>query len=304
MDLSPVFISVFSLGLVMFLGLMSRKTNILTSDNKRVLSSYIYYFALPALFFTEIMRTDFAQLEKKVLIGSLLPLVIVCTFLIVLYVLKLIRKDHFIIASLCIVFGSNAFFGIAFFETLLGEWGFHISVVTASFLGIVGIVSSQLLFEYAIQEGRTRVTLIRVLRSPLIISIVVALCFSFLRVQIAFLGKALALLGRTAAGCAIFLLGMFIYDNFSKQVMKQAVLYSLVRIVALPLAMFISFLFLGEISIDLKKFLLLQSGIPAAITIAVFADRYNYKAAILSGAVVLTSLMSFMTLSILYWLAS
>jgi predicted permease len=50
----------------------------------------------------------------------------------------------------------------------------------------------------------------------------------------------------------------------------------------------------------LQRFLLLQSGIPAAISLAVFAERYEYKLGEITGMVIMTSILSFIGLSILF----
>lgn len=56
-------------------------------------------------------------------------------------------------------------------------------------------------------------------------------------------------------------------------------------------------------STDLNQFLLLQSGIPSAVSLVVFAERYEYKIAEVAGMVILTSLLSFFGLTGLFCLA-
>ena len=47
--------------LLMGTGFISRKLGILKSGDERILSAYVYYFALPALFFVNMTETDFTE---------------------------------------------------------------------------------------------------------------------------------------------------------------------------------------------------------------------------------------------------
>lgn len=304
MDILVLIKSIVSLIIIMALGLISRKTRVLPADAKKILSAFIYYFSLPALFFSEVASTDFYTIELDLFVGSVLPIVIVGIALLALYLVKVISKDQYVIASICIVFGSNAFFGIAFFETLWSEWGFRTAVLSASLLGMLGVVFSLIFFEFATHKGNGLQAIRNIMRSPVVISIMLGLVFSLTGIRSEWFMASFSMLGRTAAGTAMFLLGMFVYDKFSVALIKKSIWYTLVRILALPLAMGVSFLFVGPVSDQLQQFLLIQTGIPAAISISVFAERYDYKTAELSGVVVLSSLVSLVTLSVLYVLAS
>ena len=84
---------------------------------------------------------------------------------------------------------------------------------------------------------------------------------------------------------------------------KKAMPLALFRVVALPLVTLIVIQLFQGTDVLVRRFLLLQSGIPAAISIAIFAERYEYKTSELTGMVILTSLASFITLGVLYFLS-
>ncbi len=299
----PIFKSLSSLGLVVIAGWLSRRTKIFSSQETKVLASFIYKFSLPALFLAEIARIDFKAVAIASLVASLLPLVIICIALVALRAAGVLNKDRFILYGLCVVFGSNAFFGVPFFEALYGQWGLDMSVLTGSFLSIFGILCSVLLFEYATSSHKGLGFVLRIFKSPLVAAILVGAVFSILKPHGTFLADLVLPLGRTAPGTAIFLLGMFLYDHFSIDMVKKALPLALFRIVALPLVTFIVILFFKDTDVLVRRFLLLQSGIPAAISIAIFAERYQYKTGELNGMVILTSLASFITLGLLYFLS-
>jgi len=48
--------SLFTILVVVLLGLLSRKTGIFKEEHAKTLSSFVYYFGLPALFFYQVIR--------------------------------------------------------------------------------------------------------------------------------------------------------------------------------------------------------------------------------------------------------
>jgi len=286
--------------IVALLGMLSRKTRIFSSEHIKIISSFVYYFALPSLFFISISNTDLLTIDYQVALGSLLPIAIVLFALYVLKLFKIVSKDKFILLSLSISFGSYSFFGLALFETLYGGKWLPLSIVMASILGLTGIILTLIYFEYANKKGKGLSFFLKIIKNPLIISLFLGVLCSLFGIRVEMISNALSLLGKTAGGLAIFSLGIFIYDNFSIQAVRQAFKYSIFRSLALPLFTYLVVLVCIDVNIELQRFLFLQSGIPAAISLAVFAERYEYKLAEITGIVIITSISSFLGLILLF----
>ena len=291
--------SLFVILIVALLGMLSRKTGIFSREHVKVISSFVYYFALPALFFVSLSNIDLSSVDYGVALGSLLPIIIILLVLLLLKILNVIQKDTFILLSLSISFGSYAFFGVAFFETLYGGKWLPLTILMASILGFMGIIFSLILFEYANKKDKGGRFFLKIIQNPLVISLILGVSCSLLNVRLEILSDALSLLGKTAGGLAIFSLGIFIYDNFSLPMVRKAFTYSLFRVLALPMATYMVVVFFIDLNLELQKFVFLQSGIPAAISLAVFAERYEYKLAEITGIVIITSIFSFIGLFLL-----
>ena len=291
--------SLFTILIIVLLGIASRKTKIFSREHVKTLSSFVYYFGLPALFYVKLSTTNIPALDSTIILGSVLPILLITLVLYLLKIAKRISKEQFILFGLSISFGSNAFFGIAFFETLYdGKWLSN-AIVAASAFGIVGIPLSLTLFEYATRKGKGFGFIFKAFRNPLIIAIFLGISSSLLGFHLDALNNALSLIGKTSSGIAIFALGIFLYDNFSLKAAQKALTYSLFRMISLPLATWLLLVFIMRDSPNLNQFLFLQSGIPAAISLVVFAERYNYKLPEVTGIVILTSVFSFVGLIIL-----
>jgi len=295
--------SLLTILMIVIFGVLSRRFHIFQKQDVQVLSSFVYYFGLPALFFGKIASLNLYNLDPRLVLAVLLPTLLLLAVLLLSRIMGLLDKDHFVMLSLSVSFGSYAFFGVAFFETFqAGRW-LELSILAASLLGVVGIVSTISLLEYATREDRGRAYLVKIMSNPLILSILLGLSFSLLEIRIPFFNQALNLIGQTASGVAIFVLGMYIWDHFSFSSLRQALGYSLFRMIFLPLTALITIQFLlpGQEGVDL--FLLLEHGMPAAIALEVFAERYNYKKGEMAGIVTLTSLLNFPVLTGLYYLS-
>jgi predicted permease len=295
----PILRSITILYLLVGLGFFSRRSALLPHDAGRHLNAFLYYFALPALFFVSISKLQISLIAPVLIIGSIGPIVVLVLLLLVLKILKAFSKDHYVLLNLSIVFSSSAFFGIPFFEEAMGEKGLRLAIITSSVLAPVGILLSLTFFEFATRREQGWGFLGKICLSPLIISIALGFVCSALKIRIPFVMEAGGFLGKTALGLAVFSLWMFIYDHLSWEIIRKGFGYTLFRVLSLPAATFVVLLFFSSLTSDLRMFLFLQSGIPAAISLAVFSQRYEYKVPEVLGIVIVTSLLSFASLNAL-----
>jgi len=298
-----VLASLFTILIIVLLGIFSRRSGIFKAEHAKTLSSFVYYFGLPALFFDKISHLDLLSLDPQMVLGTTLPTIVTLVGLMVLFWVKVLKRDTYILLSLSVSLGSYAFFGVAFFETFQdGRW-LETSIIAASLLGVLGIVSTLSLLEYANQKNQRGSFLKKIFTNPLILSILLGGLSSLIGIRLDFLSNALNLVGQTASAMAIFVLGMFINDRFSLDALKHALPYSLFRMITLPLIAWLAIrVFLPGVG-DISTFLLLENGMPAAIALVVFAERYEYRVTETAGIVSLTSMLSFAGLTAIYYLS-
>jgi len=295
----PVFRSITILYILIGLGFFGRRSSLLPHEAGRHFNAFIYYFALPALFFVKISQIDISSIKSELIVGSIAPIVLLVLLLFVFKLLKLFSKDHYVLLNLSIAFGSSAFFGVPFFEEAMGDKGLGLAIITSSFLAPLGILLSLTFFEFATRKERGWGFVGKVFQSPLIISVALGFLCSALDIRVPFVMDACNFLGKTALGLAVFSLGMFIHDTFSWEIVRKGFKYTLFRITSLPVATGVVLFLVSPLRSDLRMFLLLQSGIPSAISLAIFSQRYQYKIPEVSGIVIMTSLLSFVTLNLL-----
>ena len=264
----------------------------------------MYYFGLPALFFVKISALDLTSLDLRLVLGSLLPTASLLLFLLFLKWVGVLNNDTYFLLSFSTSFGSHAFFGVAFFETFQDGIWLEQAIIAASLLGILGIFTTLSLLEYASQQEKRGSFLGKIFTNPLILSILLGAVFSLFGIKMNFLNNSFSLVGQTASAIAIFVLGMFIHDRFSLEIIRGALPYSLFRMLALPLITWITIQYILPGSGEINQFLLLENSMPAAIALVVFAERYDYKVTETAGIVSLTSILSFLGLTGVFYLSN
>ena len=186
-----VLTSLFTILIIVLLGFLSRKVGIFKAEHAKTLSSFVYFFGLPTLFFVKLSLLDLSTLNLNIVLGTLLPTTLLLLVLFCLKLVNLIKKDTYILLSLSISFGSYAFFGVAFFETFLGGKWLETSILAASLLGVLGIITTLSLLEYANQQKQGRSFLAKIFSNPLILSIIIGTIASLVGFRLDFLNNSL-----------------------------------------------------------------------------------------------------------------
>jgi malonate transporter len=128
-------------------GFISRKVGILRSGDERVLSAYVYYFALPALFFVNMAETELTREMLMFAASGAIPLAIAVLIHIALYLFGFSSNTLYLLV-VTTVFGSHANFGIPFiifaFPTSRGE---NLAILAASSISIFAVTISLVALE-------------------------------------------------------------------------------------------------------------------------------------------------------------
>jgi len=286
-------------------GFLSRKFKALKSGDEKVLSSYIYYFALPALLLVNMADIPFSMNTLTLILTGILPLFIALALLLLCYYLLRFSLQTLYLLIVCAVFGSHSFFGLPFvifaFGTKKAE---QFAVFSSSFIAMVSVGMTITILEmYKLRESRLvegiKAVIIKLSRNPLIISIVAGLCFSLTGLTIPGpIAGAFHMLGNTAITVAIFMLGVSLYGRNYRN-LKKAFLLALLRILLLPLIALIIVLYFKTPHME-RSILILMHATPLALATIVLSERYNFYQDIISSLMLISSLSA--TLSMNLWL--
>jgi len=285
--------------LLMGLGFLARKANLMKQGDERTLSSYVYFFALPSLFFINLAETRFDRIVATFVGAGTIPVIVTFLLLTLLFFIFGFSKDTYFLLVLGSVFGSHAFFGIPFimfaFPTAEGE---RLATLSSGTISIVSVIISISVLELhklsrenkpsafrAVQHVAMRLT-----RNPLVISIALGAFVSFLRIPIPFtISKPLHMLGGTTATVAIFMLGVFFYGRRYKH-LTRAFGISLLRMIFVPLIALGTVAVLGLESLE-SSVVVLMSAMPMAISMVVLSERYQFHQELIASVILVSSIL-------------
>ena len=289
------------------MGLFSRKTGVLQSGDERVLSSYVYYFALPALLFINLAETTFTRETLQFMIAGIIPVLIVIPIYWIIRVIWKFSKDTLYLLILSTIFGSTAFFGIPFvmfaFPTDQGEHLAILSVVSISPLCITIAITTLELFKIektTILKGLRQV-IKKLSTNPLILSILFGIVITFIGIEIpAPLSKSLHMLGSTTTIIAIFMLGVFLHGRRYTHITKALAL-SFLRIIILPIVAFLTTKIFYLPTIE-RTILVLMHSMPVAISMIILSERYGFYKEIIAALIMVSSIGAAVYLNVWLWI--
>ncbi|MEM2459283.1 MAG: AEC family transporter [Candidatus Bathyarchaeia archaeon] len=285
--------TVIPIYLLMGLGFLSRKIGILRAGDERILSAYVYYFALPALLFIDLAELPIERVDVNFIIAGITPIIITVSIYLMLYYLLHFSRDTFYLLILSTVFGSLAFFGIPFVMFALSSEAEFLATIAVSSISLIGVFISIFVLEFytmkdtSILIGLKR-TLTRLSKNPLILSILIGLFISSLNVDIPrYIYTPIRMLGGTTATVAIFMLGVFLYGRRYTN-LNYALKLSMLRIVLLPsIALLIAALF--NLSRTPAAVLLIMHNVPVAVSMMVLSERYNFHKETIASLILVSS---------------
>jgi len=291
--------------LLMGLGFLSRKFGVLKLGDERVLSAYVYFFALPALFFVDLSETSFVAETLMFIFAGITPIFVVAAIYVLLYAIFRFSKNTLYLLTLSTVFGSLAFFGIPFVTFAFpSQQSEHLATLAAATIGIAAIVVSITLLEFyrlresPKMEGLKQVAK-RLARNPLIISIVAGILVSVVGMEVPSpVSTFLHMLGGTTSAVAVFMLGAFLYGKKYAN-LKKAFGLSLLRIVFLP-TLVLATLTLFNLSSMESSVLVLMHAMPVAVSLSVLSQRYNFCKETIASLTLISSVGAIVYLNI--WL--
>jgi len=288
------------------MGLFSRKTGVLQSGDERVLSSYVYYFALPALLFINLAETTFTRETLQFMLAGVIPVLIVIPFYWIIRVIWRFSQDTLYLLILSTIFGSTAFFGIPFimfaFPTDQGEHLAILSVVSISPVSITIAITTLELYKLGkttIWKGLNQV-LKKLSTNPLILSILSGIVITFIGTQLPSpLSKSLHMLGSTTTIIAIFMLGVFLYGRRYTNITKALTL-SLLRIIILPVVALLITKMFNLPNIE-RAILVLMHSVPVAISMIILSERYGFFKDIIASLILISSIGAAVYLNVWLW---
>jgi len=267
--------------LLTLVGFFTRAINIFRQGDERVFAAYVFYLALPALFFVNMSELVIQRSTVIYMIATAMPPIVLTILYFLICLIFRVKKEHFYFLIFSTVFGSYAFFGIPFmlfaFPGLKPE---ALSVLSSASISIVGVFLTIFVLELYSMNSKSYIGAIsllakKFLKNPLILSILLGILCSLSNISIPqFLSSSLHMLGSTTATVSLFMLGLFLYGR-KYESFPLAFILTFLRAFLMPLVAVISMNIFGIQGLP-ATISILMAAMPVAISMIVLSERYDF----------------------------
>ncbi|WP_417455178.1 AEC family transporter [Kiloniella sp.] len=288
------------------LGYFIKQKQVISVTGQQYLTRFIMYVSLPAVLLEKLATTEFKMLLDFKFLGAYILSLFVLLILsgLVGFLVFERKTSHGIMIGLSSVYANIGFLGIPVLAVSVGEWT---SIPLALMLTIDLVILlplASLLLQLTTEQNvdnthRPVEILIRSLLNPLIISIIVGLCISALRVNVGeSITEGLKFIGNTAGPCAMFIVGTSLVG---RKISAKPYEAGLISVFKLCIAPFIVFMVMTGFNVSPAWIMAatLGAAMPCAAVLGVVAEEYKVMPFQASTAVVLTTLCAAGTLPVL-----
>lgn len=298
MDTSIVFNQVLVLFLIMIVGVIARKRNIINREVNKKLTELLLNVTLPMLIITSFQFQFSAQMLLNAGIffvastGVLLLSVLISKLIFTKFPCKTKSVLKFVT-----VFSNCGFMGFPILEALYGKTGiFYGSIFSIPF--------NLLLWTYGVVvfNGEKNIkTVKKAFTNPGIVAVLIGIILYILSVKLPYaVYTAMSMVGTMTSPLSMIIIGGILAEVHLKDMFSGVQVYygALLRLIALPLITFAALRFL-KLEYILSNILVVITAMPAAANTALFANMFEGDTLLASRLVGISTLLSVITLPLI-----
>ncbi len=276
------------------------------------LNVFVIHIALPALFFQMLSRTPIDQLtEWTYIAGAVLATYIVFSLM---FAGSLLHSGGNVaesaIKAFAASYGNIGYMGPGIALLALGPEAAVPVALIVCFENLAHFSVLPFLMAMSGQSGRplhpvALEAVRKVLLHPFIIGSALGIAAAALELEIPLpLDRLLATLADAAAPCALFAMGVTLGLRPLKRAPAALVPITLLKLVVHPVVCYLVLSLIGDFSPVWVWTAVLLAGLPSAANVYVIAQQYGVWVERASAAILVTTLVSVLTMTLILWLVS
>lgn len=297
------FAKMFQLQMMLFLlmavGVLFRKRNIISESGRKTLSNLTVNLILPCniieSFLGEWNVSENLLRHCLVALGISLGIQVAALYLSMLFFAP-VSRDKKNIFKYGLIVSNSSFIGIPVVGELYGNLG----VLYTSFFQIPIRIMMWTAGLSLFTNVDKKESFQKLIKHPCIIAIVIGAFLMIASVPLpSFLGDTIAGLSKCTTPLSMITVGaMFANSKWSDFLDPSILYYCLIRLIVFPAIVFGAVRLLG-IDLVLGNVAVLLSAMPMAATTAILADKYNYNGETASRSIFVSTLLSIVTLPVI-----
>lgn len=293
---------------IILAGYLAGRRGLLGDGSSEALNGFVYYVALPAVFFISMARVEIGEILNWPFLLSI-GIAQLVTFALAVGGAKVFFPGRFGTLSLhglTAVFANTGYMGIPLLQTAFGDAGLLPAVVATVWHGAVVMAIGIVLLEADFNRGRGGLAILAgvswgVVKSPLVLSAVAGLAASAFQVPIPAAAETFFdILAAAAAPCALFAMGLFMVGrSVTAGAPELGWLVAMKLLVQPVLCWWLSF-HVFEMDRLWAFSAVALSALPTGALVFILAQKYGVYTQRATSAILISTVVSVATLSALF----
>ncbi|MEQ8355859.1 MAG: AEC family transporter [Kiloniellaceae bacterium] len=306
--MGPILNVIFPIFAIMAAGYAAGHFRLLGSESSEALNRFVYFIALPALFFVSMARVSLEEVFNLPFLGAYGGGA-AATFVIAVAVAKVAfpnRLGALGLAGLSGIFSNTGYMGIPLLMLAYGEAGMLPAIISTILNGAVIMALGIILLELDVHQGKSRLVVLKnvlrgVVRSPLVLSAVAGLLVSGLGIPLPqALGTFSDILGASAGPCALFAIGLFMVGKSPTAGITEVSWLVFLKLLVQPLITWALAYHVFTMEPVWAAGALVQSALPTGALVFVLAQQYGIYVQRSTAVIMASTVLSLITLSALF----
>jgi len=296
--IAPIFaLMAFGFGAVRF--------KLFPADGIRSLIAFVNNFATPCLLFHSILTSDFRSAFNLSIIGPFYIGALICFAVGIVIAIRLFgnRPGEGVSVGFSGTFTNTVLVGLPILQR---AYGVDALPVTLSIIGLhgailltVGMVTMELVRRDGQPLGKTLIVAVRRVGSnPLIWGIAAGFIASAVNLQLVEPAEAFfVMMSQAVVPAALFGIGGALNEYRLSENWKQALVASLIKLILHPTLAYIMMIWVLHVPMDIARYGILLSAMPAGVNVYVFATYYQRAESVAANTILIATVASAATIT-------
>jgi malonate transporter and related proteins len=290
------------------LGFLAVRFRLFPAEGVKSLIAFVNNFATPCLLFYSISTSDFTAAFNISIIGPFYLGAIICFVIGIVLARRVFgyRPGESISVGFAGTFTNTVLVGLPIMTRAYGEAALPVTLSIIGLHGAILLTLGMLTMELSRRDGQSLgktlvVAFRRVASNPLIWGIAAGIIGSLL--DLTFIEPAEAfftMMSSAVVPAALFGIGGALNEFKLSESWKPALVAALIKLVLHPAIAYVLMIWVLHVPMDIARYGILLSSMPAGVNIYVFATYYERGTSVAANAILIGTVLSILTISM--WL--
>lgn len=283
--------------LMILIGMLLKRTNVLSRDHSSLLSKIVINISLPSLIFINIAS---ANISHELIYPPIIAfgISLICMLIAIIYSrIRHYSKEKTWTIIILLSLMNTAFIGYPIVLGVFGNEGFLRAIFFDMAIALMFVFFGMMLSTFF--GGNKKEVLKNALKFVPLWAVMFGIIFNIFNIPLGYVLKnSLTYLGNSTIPLIMLSLGLTINFADFKSYLSDTIFVSAVRLIVAPLLVYFMLLYLGVDDMILKVSVV-ESAMPTAMNALVLAITYDLDVELVSSVVFATTILSVLTLPLI-----